>query len=90
MGGGIANRDHDGVMLAAFVGRREGIIDPGVAEALTAWQAVEVSQHLGLCKIVLEGDALEVVNVLKHEGMWMGRYGHLLQDAKQRLNHCLD
>lgn len=40
----------------------------------------------------LEGDPLEleVVNVLRHEGSWLESYGHVMQDAKQMLSHCLE
>jgi hypothetical protein len=88
MGMGIAIRDYRGKLLVAYCATREFITDPATAEALTAWQAAQLSHRLGLQNIVLEGDALEVVNVLRTEETWLGRYGHILQDAKHMLSQC--
>ena len=38
---------------------------------------------LGRRRIILEGYALEVVNAVNHEGTWVGRYGAVIQDAKE-------
>lgn len=89
MGMGIAIWDHDGVLLAAFCATRDFTTEPATAEALTAWQAVELSRCLGLLRVVLEGDALEFVK-LKNEETWLGSYGHVLQDAKQKLRQCME
>jgi hypothetical protein len=86
MGMGIAIRDYRGKLLVAYCATREFITDPATAEALTAWQAAELSHRLGLQNIVLEGDALVVVNVLRTEETWLGRYGHILQDAKHMIS----
>ena len=67
MGMRIAIRDHRGMLLVASCATREFITDPATAKALSAWQAVELSQRLGRQNIVLEGNALEEVNVLKTE-----------------------
>ncbi|XP_059434317.1 uncharacterized protein LOC132167380 [Corylus avellana] len=90
MGMGIAIRDHGGELLAAYCATRDYITDAATAEALTAWQAVEISQSLGLEKVVLEGDAMEVVKVLRNEEVWLGSYGHVLQEAKQKLCQCME
>ena len=64
----------------------EFITDPATAEALSAWQAVELNRRFGMQNIVLEGDALEVVNVLRTNETWLGRYGHIVQDARDMLH----
>jgi hypothetical protein len=52
-------------------GTRPSINDPSIAEALVAWAAVEVIQQMDLRRIILEGDALEVVQALnREEGNW--------------------
>ena len=86
MGMGIAIWDHKGKLLVAFCATREFITDPATSEALITWQAAELSHRLGLQKVVLEGDALEVVNVLRTEELWLGRYRHILQDVKHMLS----
>lgn len=67
MGMEIVVRDHEGGVVASYCATKEFITDPTTAKALAAWRAVELSHHLGLLKIVLEGDYLEVVNGFKQE-----------------------
>jgi peptidyl-tRNA hydrolase len=55
-------------------------------EALAAWNVAELSLSLGLRKIVIERDALEVVQALRKEGTWRGSYGQAVQDANHRLS----
>jgi ribonuclease HI len=89
-GYGVAVRDHKGVLLASFCATKEFIIDPGTTKVLAAWKAVELSHHLGLRKIVLEGDSLKVVNDLKQESVQLGWYGHAMQDARMMLEQLLE
>jgi hypothetical protein len=55
MGMGIAIRDYRGKLLVAYCATREFITDPATAEALTAWQAAQLSHRLGLQNIVRTG-----------------------------------
>jgi hypothetical protein len=48
MGMGIAIRDHRGRLLVAFCATKEFITDRATAEALSAWQAVELSRRFGM------------------------------------------
>lgn len=85
MGIGIAIRKSEGILVSSMSAVKENVTDLGTAEALAAWQAAEVAQRLGLRRVVLEGDALAVINIFKMDEPWLGSYGHILQDAKQRL-----
>lgn len=82
MGMGVVVRDHGGELLATQCATKDFITDPRTAEAYAAWRAVELSSQLGLQRIVLEGDALEIVNVLKNDEVWLGSFGHILLAAK--------
>jgi hypothetical protein len=52
---------------------------------LAARRGVELGLSLGLKKVILEGDALEIVGVLNREGVSYERYGQVLNDAKFQL-----
>ena len=75
MGIGIVVRDHEGSVLAAMCSTKDYITDPGNAKALAAWHVVELSMRLGLVRVMLEGNALRVINVFNQEEQWMGSYG---------------
>jgi hypothetical protein len=88
MGIRVAVQNHDGVLLASLCASRELVTDSGTAEALAAWQAAELTQMLELRQVVLEGDALEIINIFKLDGAWRGNYGYVIQDAKHILGCC--
>jgi hypothetical protein len=88
MGIGVAVRNHEGALLAALCATKEMVTDPGTTEALAALQAAELARRLDLRQVVLEGDALEIVNILKLDGAWLGSYGYVIQDANSILGSC--
>lgn len=90
MGMGIAILDHNGTLLAALCATKDFITDPTTAEAYAVLKAVEFSHSLGLRRIILEGDALEIVSKLKHDENWLGSYGNILLEEKQLLCTCID
>jgi hypothetical protein len=57
---------------------------------LGAWTAANLSCSLGLQRIILEGDAQEVVEGLSKDGICRGSYGNVLNDAKFLLTHVPD
>jgi hypothetical protein len=59
--------------------------DPVTAEALAARRAVEVSHMLGLRKIILEGEALQIVQALRLTDGGRCSYGLLIEDMQQLL-----
>jgi hypothetical protein len=67
---------------------KEMVTDPGTAEALAAWHAAKLARRLDLRQVVLEGDALEVVNLLKLDRTWLCSYGYVIQDVKSILGSC--
>eukprot|EP00268_Persea_americana_P027446 TRINITY_DN26824_c1_g1_i3.p1 TRINITY_DN26824_c1_g1~~TRINITY_DN26824_c1_g1_i3.p1 ORF type:complete len:129 (-),score=11.04 TRINITY_DN26824_c1_g1_i3:427-813(-) len=62
------------------------IWDPIVAEALTAWVAVDFCKSLQIQQMILEGDSLVVVKALRCKEMNSSRYGQLTDSAKSALN----
>jgi ribonuclease HI len=85
MGFGIVVRNFEGRVLAARCGSVANISDPLIAEAIGAWKSVELCQNLGLSKIFLEGDNLEVVSALQKEGPRWKNFGMAVNDSKALL-----
>jgi hypothetical protein len=85
MGVGVIARDHDGQALAMFCANKEGVQDPTMAEAIVVWEAVELALRLGIQSLILEGDALEIVPMLKKEGDCGMIYGQLVNATKESL-----
>lgn len=52
-----------------------------------AWATVELGGQLGLNKILLEGDSLEVVKALRREESSWNQYVHMIDDAKNLLHN---
>jgi hypothetical protein len=57
------------------------LVDPNVAEANATWKAVKFNRDLDMMNIMLEGDAMKIVNVIRMEGQSCSRYGHLIEDV---------
>ena len=85
MGVGVIARDHKGTVLAMFCATKRYVQDPTMAEAVAAWEAMELAQRLDLRRFILEGDALEIVQMLRQEGGCGTIYGQLLNDVKEQL-----
>lgn len=67
MGVQITFRNQERHVLASMCFTKQFIIDPTTAEAYFAWKAVKFNKDLGIRIILLEEDALEIVNVLRME-----------------------
>jgi ribonuclease HI len=82
MGVGILVRDHLGMVIAARSHTLVFLTEPVVAEAIAALHAVEFSRDLGLPRIVLEGDSLQVVTAVQDLRPTWSRYGHITADIR--------
>jgi ribonuclease HI len=85
IGLGVIVRNHEGDALAMISETMGSSTDPVTAEALAARRAVEVSHMLGLRKIILEGDALQIVQALQSTDGGKYSYGLLIEDMQQLL-----
>jgi hypothetical protein len=86
MGICIIARDHIASILAAVCASRPHVTESTTAEAVAVWKLADVCSSLGLTKIMLEGDSLEVVKALQTEGPCWSRFGLMINDAKILLN----
>jgi hypothetical protein len=90
IGVGIIGRDHNGNICLAFTACRRFFTDRTSAEALAAWTLADICVRVGYNDVILEGDALEVVQAMNREEFSCGRYGALINDAKillQQVQH---
>lgn len=77
MGIGVIVCDCKGEVLATLSAPKEGIIDLVIAQATV--------QELGLFNVILEGDSLQVVQVLDSAEINWSKYGHLIEEARSLL-----
>lgn len=85
MGIGLIVRDHAGGVVAMACETKDHIQDPAVAEAIAARRGVELSGELGIRRLLLEGDALQIVQAISSDvGVWVP-YGVIIEDTMQML-----
>lgn len=65
---------------------KDYIIQFDVAEVMAALRAATFSSDLEFDKVVLEGDALQIMQAPKHDGPNRSKYGYLIQDTQKILN----
>jgi hypothetical protein len=65
MGVGIIFRTHEGEVMVTKCSTKPYITDPQTAEAVAAWTAANLVWQLELKDVILEGDSLPVVQVLR-------------------------
>jgi ribonuclease HI len=85
MGVGISVRDHTGKVVVMACATKDFINNPTMAEAVGAWFAVALAKRLGLRNVLIEGDALEVVDAINKEGNCWTVYGQIVNDIKEDL-----
>ncbi|XP_031254338.1 uncharacterized protein LOC116112328 [Pistacia vera] len=82
IGVGIAIRDWQGRFMATMRMKKPMFPDAYLAESFAALQAVILAADIGINQIILEGDALQVVNdLLRDEENW-GQAGLISMDTK--------
>ena len=75
-------RDSDGKALAMMCDSLDLIQDPVLAEVLAARRAVELCLLMGIRKIILEGDSLQVVQALQASKGGHSIIGPIVEDAQ--------
>jgi hypothetical protein len=79
---GVIFRDCKEKVLAILLAPNDNIIDHGIAKAITALGATIFCRELGHQRVVLEGDALQVVQALRKEDKNLSKYCHLIENLK--------
>lgn len=65
IGIGIIVRDQEGIVLAAWSNTKDFLAEPSVVEAFAGFYAMEFSREMSFYDIIFEGDALQIVIVVK-------------------------
>lgn len=79
---GIIARDHEGNVMATKRMQREGFPKPFLAEALGALHVAVFAFELGMRKIILEGDALQVIKHITQGSVSWHIVGIIIYDVK--------
>jgi len=87
MGVGIVSRDSNGKVIASKCSYHRYISDPLVAEALGAKLCVEFGIFLGIKSVVIEGDAVGVVNALNRSVVDEGIITNLITETRLKLGN---
>lgn len=80
-GFGWVLRDHEGRMMAAPTHSIPGLVDPCAAEALGIREVLSWIKNRGLSKIVVESDALVVVNAINGSTPDFYIFGLIVEDC---------
>lgn len=84
IGIGLIMRDHEGGVIAMLCETKAYVQDPAAVEAIAARRGAEFSADLGVRKVILEGDALQIVQALNQEGGGRGPYGMIFYTTRSR------
>jgi ribonuclease HI len=82
MGAGFVVRDSRGMVCAALRKTFKIFQELVIGEGMAALAAVEFCRDIGLQEILLEGDSLVIVKVLKEQVDSWSRYGHITTDIQ--------
>ena len=83
---GVIARDNNGEVVGVLQASIRGITDPNVIEAYAAAKAILFGQQMGFTRIILEGDALMVINKILQTSPSLSNNGNLVDDVKGLMN----
>lgn len=75
-------RNDNGEFMAAMTQTIGGVIDSEVIEAVAALRAFEVACSIGYDCIILEGDALRIINAIASEEEDLSAIGNIILEIK--------
>ncbi|KAF5481987.1 hypothetical protein F2P56_002592 [Juglans regia] len=82
----IIVRDHSGLVVASSRLNISLYPEPFLAEAIGALEASRLGNHLGLTKIILEGDSFQVIQAINGKGKNWSSTGMIIDDIKGQLS----
>ncbi|XP_073132699.1 uncharacterized protein [Henckelia pumila] len=82
VGFGCIIRDSHGIVLAATQGRMHGNYDPAMAEALAIREALSWIRNLHLSSIIMESDALLIIEALNSTEPDFSNVNLIIEDCK--------
>lgn len=82
---GIIVRDENDLVTAAIRQNKSIFPHPLLVEAIGVFEVIKFGRHLGLLKILLEGDSFHIVQAIKREEESWSAIGLLVSDMKDQL-----
>jgi ribonuclease HI len=82
VGIGVILRDERGQVLAAMSKTRNGTLEPSTGEAFATSTAICFCRDIGVQRVVLEGDAKQIVDAVNSNLTSWSRFGHLIDDTR--------
>ena len=82
-GFGAVARDFDGEVLGALAGRESFVIELEMTEGFAVRRALAWAKAMGFSCVIVEGDALSLVNKLNAMGTDLSCIGHLVEDFQE-------
>lgn len=79
---GVLIRDHEGDVIMSGRGRVNHLMTPMQAELIACLQGVQLAANLGIGRLILETDALEVVKAIKTSAYNYAAVGYLVEEIK--------
>ncbi|KAF5443038.1 hypothetical protein F2P56_035633 [Juglans regia] len=81
----VVIRNEEGEIMAAVGEHRSLVSDPTAAKGYALRKAMEFCKDLNFSRVVFEGDAQVIVNVVNEEEKYLSIYGFVIEDAKKLL-----
>lgn len=81
----IIIRDFEGVVLCGWSTTKNFLVTPEITEPLTVLYAVKTCKKMGFQNIILEGNALQIVNAIKVTCNNWSSFGHTVDGIKMEL-----
>lgn len=82
MGAGAIIRNENGRVVASLCATVPSITEANVAEAMALWKMVSLCKDLGIQRLHIEGDALEIVRALCLPDPCWSRFGTLIEATR--------
>lgn len=79
-------RDYNVLVIVAMHMQSEHIPNAKIAKAEIAYQAPEFALNLGLQHIILKGDALNIINVIKGNKQDLSMIENIIEEVKKNYN----
>lgn len=83
-GVGMVIRNDRREFMAAMLQTVDGVQDSVLIESLAALRALEVASSIGYDRVVLEGDALGIINAIAREDEDFSAIGNIILEIKLR------
>lgn len=84
-GFGIIARNRERELLADVCSRKSNTAQPELAESLSLMQAIKFCQDSAYQNVILEGGALNIIQVVTSAETNMSWFGHIIEDIKASL-----